>query len=55
MRDDDSGPIDVLPFEVAQFERYQKRHFAGFNQALDVDDGLEVEEPETTLGDTSAT
>ena len=45
---DDSGPIDVLPFEVSQFERYEKRYFAGFNQALDVYYGLEVAKPETT-------
>jgi predicted ribosome quality control (RQC) complex YloA/Tae2 family protein len=46
--DNDSGPIDVLPFEVSQFERYEKRYFASFNQALDVYYGLEVEKPETT-------
>ena len=46
--DDDSGPIDVLPFEVSQFERFEKRYFAGFNQALDVYYGLEVKKPETT-------
>ena len=43
-----SVPIDVLPFEVSQFERYEKRYFASFNQALDVYYGLEVEKPETT-------
>jgi predicted ribosome quality control (RQC) complex YloA/Tae2 family protein len=43
-----SVPIDVLPFEVSQFERYEKRYFASFNQALDVYFGLEVEKPETT-------
>jgi len=45
---DDSGPIDVLPFEVSQFERYEKRYFADFNQAVDAYYGLEVEKPETT-------
>ena len=32
----DSQPIDVLPFEVSQYERNEKRYFASFNEALDV-------------------
>jgi len=32
----DSHPIDVLPFEVSQYERNEKRYFASFNEALDV-------------------
>ena len=46
--EDGSVPINVLPFEVSQFERYEKRYFASFNQALDVYYGREVEKPETT-------
>ncbi|MDD1721618.1 MAG: NFACT family protein [Euryarchaeota archaeon] len=30
-----SHPIDVLPFEVSQYDRCEKRYFASFNEALD--------------------
>jgi predicted ribosome quality control (RQC) complex YloA/Tae2 family protein len=39
-----SAPIDVLPFEMAQFDRYEKRFFPSFNQALDEYYALKIEE-----------
>ncbi|MGZ4931841.1 MAG: ribosome rescue protein RqcH [Halobacteriota archaeon] len=30
-----SHPIDVLPFEVSQYDRCEKHYFASFNEALD--------------------
>ncbi|MGZ4920998.1 MAG: ribosome rescue protein RqcH [Halobacteriota archaeon] len=30
-----SQPVDVLPFEVLQYDRCEKRYFASFNEALD--------------------
>jgi predicted ribosome quality control (RQC) complex YloA/Tae2 family protein len=43
----ESAPIDVLPFEVSQFDRYEKHYFGSFNQALDVYYGLKIEEQAT--------
>jgi predicted ribosome quality control (RQC) complex YloA/Tae2 family protein len=43
----ESAPIDVLPFEVSQFDRYEKHYFGSFNQALDVYYGLKIEEQVT--------
>lgn len=31
----ESHPIDVLPFEVSQYDRCEKRYFESFNEALD--------------------
>lgn len=46
--ENESSPVDVLPFEVSQFDRYEKHYFPSFNQALDVYYGLKIEGPETT-------
>ncbi|MCX9074949.1 MAG: ribosome rescue protein RqcH [Candidatus Methanoperedens sp.] len=32
---EDSKKIDVLPFELSQFEKYEKRYSGSFNEALD--------------------
>jgi predicted ribosome quality control (RQC) complex YloA/Tae2 family protein len=40
----ESAPIDVLPFEMAQFEKCEKRFFPSFNQALDEYYCLKIEE-----------
>ncbi len=32
----ESLPVDVLPFELTQYDNCEKRYFAGFNEALDV-------------------
>ncbi|MGA7076262.1 MAG: ribosome rescue protein RqcH [Halobacteriota archaeon] len=45
--ENESAPVDVLPFEVSQFDRYEKHYFPSFNQALDVYYGLKIEGPET--------
>ena len=45
--ENESAPIDVLPFEVSQFDRYEKHYFGSFNQALDVYYGLKIEEQAT--------
>jgi len=44
----ESAPIDVLPFEMAQFDRREKRFFPSFNQALDEYYGLKIAESKTT-------
>jgi predicted ribosome quality control (RQC) complex YloA/Tae2 family protein len=43
----ESAPIDVLPFEMAQFDRFEKRFFPSFNQALDDYYKLKIEESTT--------
>ena len=44
----ESAPIDVLPFEMAQFDRCEKRFFPSFNQALDEYYRLKIDELTTT-------
>ncbi len=43
----ESAHVDVLPFELAQFDGYEKRFFPHFNQALDEYYGLKIEESKT--------
>jgi predicted ribosome quality control (RQC) complex YloA/Tae2 family protein len=38
------APISVLPFELVQFDRCEKRFFSSFNEALDEYYGLHVDE-----------
>ncbi|HYA32699.1 MAG TPA: ribosome rescue protein RqcH [Candidatus Bathyarchaeia archaeon] len=45
---EDKSPVDVLPFELSQYEKCEKRYFASFNRALDVYYGLRIEPRETT-------
>src|SRR5665647_1355915 len=44
----ESVPIGVLPFEMAQFDRCEKRFFPSFNQALDEYYRLKIDELTTT-------
>jgi predicted ribosome quality control (RQC) complex YloA/Tae2 family protein len=40
----ESAPISVLPFELVQFDRCEKRFFSSFNEALDEYYGLKIDE-----------
>ncbi|MGZ4893699.1 MAG: ribosome rescue protein RqcH [Halobacteriota archaeon] len=44
----ESAPIGVLPFELVQFDRCEKRFFSSFNEALDEYYGLKTEESRPT-------
>jgi predicted ribosome quality control (RQC) complex YloA/Tae2 family protein len=44
--DDESNPIDVVPFELSVYGRRVKHYFASFGQALDVYYERTVEKPE---------
>ncbi len=46
--ENESAPLDVLPFEISQFDRYNKHYFPNFNQALDVYYGLKIEGPQAS-------
>ncbi|MGZ4885408.1 MAG: Rqc2 family fibronectin-binding protein, partial [Halobacteriota archaeon] len=44
----ESAPIGVLPFELVQFDRCEKRFFSSFNEALEEYYGLKTEESRPT-------